>query len=386
MSVGALKLAPPTKPNVFSFVSSVSGLSFPGVEPLQMRIAVTMGDDLKHLRYLTKDNFDYKPMFSPRNDKITFFRTIPEAEAWETAQIMVMNSDGSNLHSVSGDMGFNMNPAWMRDGSDRVSWSHISDYTYLNYTQCLPGEWCPWRAYINCDTCGPDDIRTLSDHAELGELEKQGILPAEWAYDSFHDGRILLIRQLLDVADKTVRTVPYALKVSPPGTPHAQRMRAKEFFKLDGLDWNVFVHKVTLSPSERYMSYMRNGAEGAQYRKSMLCYCNLDGETLTLSNEVLISTDENTQYWDWYARFTYDEQYIIYSSNRGVGNFQIWRYHLESRTTTQLTELDLNFKYPCPVGMTTFNANPGGSVVDVKATPKKLMIQTLSANTTDRTA
>jgi len=78
---------------------------------------------------------DYKPITSPDGSMIAFFRVTNEADKetgdvslWRS-KICVMNADGTNVRELTGDDDFNGNLHWTRDGTNRITWWRITNYS-----------------------------------------------------------------------------------------------------------------------------------------------------------------------------------------------------------------------------------------------------------------
>eukprot|EP00930_Biecheleria_cincta_P046647 TRINITY_DN32193_c0_g1_i1.p1 TRINITY_DN32193_c0_g1~~TRINITY_DN32193_c0_g1_i1.p1 ORF type:complete len:1137 (+),score=170.12 TRINITY_DN32193_c0_g1_i1:49-3411(+) len=313
----------------FNFVSSVQLQSLPN----QMRIAVSSGRPgrMEDPKFLTERHWDFKPMYSPEDTKIAFFRCAEGATstgcyAAGTA-IHVMAADGSQAHALTDYNYSNWNPSWMRDRSDRVIWTRLTGKNI--------------RGWITCATCEPGSESQLSVDAELQDGQM------EWAFTSFSDGRVLMIRDIPRTGENGQRTEAYALTIGKAGGANSYHK-----FALVGIDWSGYVHKTFLSASERYLVYIKNAEhEGEAWTLTQLFYCEVDKNAMTFQNEVAITLD-NVGYYQWYPRMTPDDRYIIYSAN-GDGIYRIYAYELATETTRIVTQQTVDHWYPCPQGMTT---------------------------------
>ena len=103
------------------------------------------------ITYLTGSRYnDYKPVISPDNTKIAFFRAYSEGNnffLWNSS-ICVMNTDGSGLRELTDHKFMNTEPYWTRDGSNRITWSrmiHSSEgkmgtYSFRTTIDANPGD------------------------------------------------------------------------------------------------------------------------------------------------------------------------------------------------------------------------------------------------------
>jgi len=336
----------------FEFASAIS-------TPTDQRIAITRGNagGVSPPQYVTAaGNFDWKPQFTPGAARgggghITFFRCAADQKpkgggcyADKTA-IMVVDVAGTNVKPITAFLKgtANWNPTWTRDGSDRVLFTRHVDAT---------GE---FGGYITCATgvagCTPGQEKKLMPAAIRQQIQATGAYAMEWAHAGFADGRIMTVRILAAhgaTRDK-YRTELHALTLSDDTGDYEQNTYAQFKFGAN-IDWGPgnYVHKVHLSPSERYVAYQKNGDEGEDHSKSQLFWCKIDVKTMTLSDEVAF-TEKDAPGNQWYPRFTKDERHITYSSQED-GTFRVYAYAVAQKTTAKVTQRGENHWYPAPLG------------------------------------
>jgi hypothetical protein len=265
---------------------------------------------------------DYKPVYSPDGSQVTFFRVyeylgepVPE---WRS-KICVMNADGSGYRELTSGEYSDYIPYWTRDGSNDITFTRVA----IPFSQ---------RIYRTSPDAAPGEEELISDPENF-----------EHGYSTLEDGRMLIRREL-----------PFSYFLMTPnlgGTP------SYEPLSYSG-DEGTYLHKMTVSPSETKVAYMK--VEGltladilAQrvYLPAVIAYADFDPVNLRIENEVEITEfDDSTLVW--YPAWTADEKHILYAHSfdgRGV----IKAYSLEAGTTTQISSRDdeLDYRYPVPVGI-----------------------------------
>ena len=113
--------------------------------------------------FLESNHNDYKPITSPDGRYIAFFRVTNDADKetgdvsmWRS-KICVMNIDGSNMRELTGDAEFNGNLHWTRDGTNRITWWRISNYSGK------PGDYSRVKIWRTHPDAKPGEEEMLSD-------------------------------------------------------------------------------------------------------------------------------------------------------------------------------------------------------------------------------
>jgi len=258
---------------------------------------------------------DYKPVYSADGSQIVFFRVteylgepVPE---WRS-KICVMNEDGSGFRELTGGEYSDFVPYWTRDGRNEITFTRFA----LPLSQ---------RIYRTSPDADPGEERLISDPNFF-----------DFGYTTLSDGRMLVRREL---------PLGYFLL-----TPDSDGEPIYEELSYPVED--TYMHKMTVSPSETKVAYMKiEDITIAEiftqdvYYPAVIAYADFDAANLRIENEVVISEiDESTI--DWYPSWSPDEKHIIYAHS-GV----IMGYSLDTGVTTQLSSRDeLNSRYPVFVG------------------------------------
>jgi|GEM_PF-615670 len=281
------------------------------------RIAVSNSAN-SDIQWLTDgEQDDYKPAFSPDGSKIAFWRAIDYGNGfvgtWKS-KMCVMNADGSNFRELTGGDYLDSVPYWTRDGSNQIVFARLNNQGASVYRVSPDGE--------------PGDEELISD-------------PAFWeaGYSSLKDGRILLRRDF-----------PLGYFLLTPdldGTPTHEEI-SHPFGE------RTYLHKMTISPSENKVAYMK--VENITdtdiltqniYANAVIAYADFDAANLRIENEVVI-TEYDDSTFDWYPSWSPDEQHIIYTHSKVIR-----AYSLETGITEQISSHDeLDYRYPTIVGQT----------------------------------
>ena len=263
---------------------------------------------------------DYKPITSPDGTMIAFFRVTNEADKetgdvsmWRS-KICVMNVNGSNLRELTGDAEFNGNLHWTRDGTNRITWWRISNYSGE------PGDYSRvkiWRTHPGAE---PGDEEMLSDPGGPDYLR-------EFGYSHLKDGRMFMRR-----GSKTY----FLMTPDPVGAP--------KYEPVSYPDLPMYVHKVSISHDESKISYMKQSLEllpKSEYMGAVICVADFDAATATIANEVVI-TEPSFERIIWYTSFSPDDRSVIYADGG-----KIMLYDLASGSARQKsTDNTMEHRYP----------------------------------------
>ncbi len=252
---------------------------------------------------VTSGHKDFKPSWSKTGDKLTFFRRFSRSGGFNTwrTKICVVNIDGTGLRELTTGDYPDLNPTWTRDGSNMIIFNRYST---------VP-------AYKN-------QIFMISPDGKVGD-ERLVSHPSnayyEWAMSTLKDGRIFMDRTDSDFAKSFLLT-------PDPGKLGKYEEIKRPSEKL----W----HKLSISPSETKVAYMLdNDRSYATYKDVVIAIADFDVANLRVENQVII-TEMDPDSTCEYPRWTSDESCVIYDSNKS-GKYQIYAYHLESKTTTRIS-------------------------------------------------
>ena len=252
---------------------------------------------------LTSGYEDYKPSWSKKGDKITFFRLLeggPSTRVWKTA-LCVINTDGTGFKALSDGAYADFNMTWTRDGSNLIIFNrYINERNGLN------------RIYFIDPEGSAGDEQLVSDISQ----------DFEWAFCGLKDGR-LFIDSFTSPDYKSFLLTPDPGKV---GT-------YEEISRPTTYVW----HKLSVSPSETKVCYMLDmkKTSSESYIDSVLYYADFDINTVEVSNPVQI-TKLSMKYVDEYPRWSNDETIIVYDSNRNGVN-QLYGYRLSDGVTRRIS-------------------------------------------------
>jgi Tol biopolymer transport system component len=102
----------------------------------------TMNADGSNVRRLSPSpGYDIFPSWSPDGTKLVFTRVIDPGSGPpnQITEIMIMNADGSGVHTVLNNGAFNMEPRWSPDGSKILFMSTLGGNGVQIYTMAIDG-------------------------------------------------------------------------------------------------------------------------------------------------------------------------------------------------------------------------------------------------------
>lgn len=277
---------------------------------------------------------DYKPVPSPDGSQIAFFRALDYGKGqditWKT-RICVINADGSGLRELTSGDHMDTNPQWTRDGSNRIVWTRMESTLSLFGINIPLG----MNAYWTDPDAEPGDEERISKGWRY-----------EFVYSGLKDGRLLIRRE--------GQNAYYLMTPDPNGGATYQ--------ELSYPNRNTLLHKITISPSETRIAYMKvanagfsTNATPEAYSRAVIAYADLDVEALVIDNEVEV-TEFNEANTNWYASWTQDEDKLIYTCAgdcpEGPSIGQVFEYDLATRTTIRISGNDgLRYRYPAIKGV-----------------------------------
>lgn len=276
------------------------------------------------IQTITDSEFDdYKPVYSPDGSMIAFFRVFDyddfNQSNWKTI-ICVVNSDGTGFRELTTADNTNWNPMWTRDGSNQIIFTRVEG-----------------RSPLRSSVYRVDPYSNVGDAIRISSANFN-----EFSYSGLQDGRILVRRW------STLNGFSYHFLTPHENDPTYQRFN---------LNTNTYIHKVSVSPSENKVAYMRvigNGNVNV-FQSSVIAYADIDTNTQTISNEKVITPFEtNTAYW--YPAWSSDENHIVYGYTENLPNIEaigdIRAYNLETKKTSVLSSLPtLDYRYPNVIGV-----------------------------------
>ena len=241
---------------------------------------------------LTSGAQDYKPSWSMDGSRLTFFRMLEYEQGFGIARtnIAVIDSAGNHLRLLTSGEHPDFNPTWTRDGTKMILFTRYDREPSLRM-----------KIYMISPDGAPGDEILVSDPAFQYD---------EWASSGLKDGRIFIDR--IGNGFKTFILTP------EPG----KKGEYEEIARPTTLYW----HKLSVSPNETKVAYMRYGSNDRAFEDAVICYASLDLENRVMSNEVQV-TQANPNCVFEYPRWTGEEKYLIYDSNV-TGTFQIYAYRL----------------------------------------------------------
>lgn len=279
---------------------------------------------------------DYKPVPSPDGSKIAFFRAVDYGKGqditWKT-RICVMNADGSGFRELTSGDYMDTNPQWTRDGSNKIIWTRIAP------TLSLFG----WNAPLGMNVYWTDPDANPDEEEKISGGPPWQL---EFVYSGLKDGRLLVRREGRN---------EYYLMTPDPG-------RHPRYDRLSYPEPRTLLHKITISPSETKIAYMKvadagltTNATPEAYSHAVIAYADLDLENLVIDNEVEV-TGFNEANTNWYASWTRDEDALIYACAgdcpEGPSRGQIFAYDLATRVKKKISGNDaLQYRYPAIKGV-----------------------------------
>ena len=259
---------------------------------------------------LTSGFQDYKPSWSTDGSKLTFFRLLEYEEGFgiSRTKIGVIDADGNNLRLLTSGDYPDFNPTWTRDGTNMILFTRYDREPRLRM-----------KIFMIAPDGSPGDEILLSDPSFQYD---------EWASSGLKDGRIFIDR--IGNGFRTFLLRPVS----------GDKGLYEEVIRPTSLYW----HKLSVSPSETRVAYMRYGQGDRPFEDAVICYADLDLEQRIMSNEVVVTRSNPNCVFE-YPRWTKDEQYLIYDCNM-TGTFQIYAYRLSDGSARVISlDPDVNSMY-----------------------------------------
>jgi len=252
---------------------------------------------------VTSGHKDFKPSWSKTGDRLTFFRFLSKGRGFHTwrTKICVVNIDGTGLRELTTGDYPDFNPTWTRDGSNLIIFNrHSTKRGWMNQIFMIPPD----------GAVGDEQLVSHPSNASY-----------EFARSTLKDGRIFIDRIDSDFARSFLLT-------PNPGKLGKYDEVKRPTEKL----W----HKLSVSPSEKKVTYMLdNDRKLYTYRDVVIAIADFDVANLKVENQVIITEMDKDIIFE-YPRWVKDESCVIYDSNKS-GNFQIYAYHLDNKTTTKIS-------------------------------------------------
>lgn len=286
------------------------------------RIARTTSDGQRStVTWFTESKYnDYKPITSPDGTMIAFFRVTNEADKetgdvslWRS-KICVMNADGSNLRELTADADFNGNLHWTRDGTIRITWWRITNYSGR------PGDYSRVKIWRTHPDAKPGEEEMLSDPSGPDHIR-------EFGYSHLKDGRLFMRRG----SKKYFLMTP-----DPVGAPKYEEISYPYL--------PMYLHKASISHDESKISYMKQTLEElpkSEYMGAVICIADFDASIGAVTNEVVI-TEPSHKRIIWYTSFSPDDRSLIYAD---AGRIML--YDIGTGSTRQMSTDDtMEHRYP----------------------------------------
>jgi Tol biopolymer transport system component len=243
-------------------------------------------------RYLTTGFQDFKPSWSTDGSRLTFFRMLAYEQGFGISKtnLAVINEDGTGLRLLTSGDHADFNPTWTRDGTQMVLFTR-----YLRDPSDI------MKIYMISPDGSPGNEVSLSDPS---------FQYSEWASSGLKDGRIFIDR----IGDG-FRS--YLLTPNPGEKGTYEEVRRNTSY---------YWHKLSVSPSETRVAYMRYGPGDMAFEDAVICYADFDVGARVISNHVQVTQPDPNSVCE-YPRWTADEKYLIYDCNDS-GRFQVFAYRL----------------------------------------------------------
>ncbi len=245
---------------------------------------------------LTSGYKDYKPSWSKDGKRITFFGLHStgwlgalDLKRWRTS-ICVINADGKGFKELTSGKHQDFNPTWTWDGTNRILFNRYSrDGGWLNQVYWILPEGVPGEEQLISDPSYPY---------------------CEWVTGALKDGRSFV--------DRISETSFQSFLLTPePG----KAVKYEAIRRPTHLLW----HKLNISPSETRVTYMLDhDRRTGTFKDAVICYADFDVETLTISNQVMITRQDSGCICE-YPCWNRDESLILYDSNQS-GAYQVYAY------------------------------------------------------------
>lgn len=245
---------------------------------------------------VTSSGADHKPSWSADGKRFTFFRAFRYGsgfEKWRT-KIGVVDVDGKGERLLTSGQYPDFNPTWMRDGSNRIVFNrYLGGSTWKN------------RVYLTTPDANPGQEVLISDPRYAF---------FEWANGTLKDGRIVV-----DRIDNIPTRTTYLLTPAPGGRPKYEKLK-----RPTGNAW----HKLSVSPSETKVTYMLDHDGWVHtYEDAVIAWAELDVAERRIVNQRIV-TERHTGYIDEHPRWSRDEKFILFDSNRS-GQYQVYAFSVE---------------------------------------------------------
>lgn len=256
------------------------------------------------VRTVTSSGADHKPSWSADGKRFTFFRALRYGsgfENWRT-KVGVVGADGKGERLLTSGQYPDFNPTWMRDGSDRIIFNrYLGGSTWKN------------QVYLTTPDASPGDEVLISDPRYAF---------FEWANSALKDGRIVV-----DRIDNIPTRTTYLLTPNPGGKPKYEKLK-----RPTGNVW----HKLSVSPGETKVTYMLDYDGWVHtYEDAVIAWAEFDVAKRRIINQKIV-TERHSGYIDEYPRWSRDEKFILFDSNRS-GQYQIYAFSVESGTTAAVS-------------------------------------------------
>ncbi|MFT7559377.1 MAG: Tol biopolymer transport system component [Flavobacteriales bacterium] len=268
---------------------------------------------------LTDSEFDdYKPVYSPDGSMIAFFRVFDyqdfNVNSWLT-KICVINSDGTGFRELTTAADTNWNPMWTRDGTNQIIFTRLENLS-------------PFLS----------SVYRVDPNADIGDASRISSPSfGEFSYSGLQDGRIFVRRWSFTAG------FSYHLLSPSENNPTYQAFN---------LDSSTYIHKVSISPSEDKIAYMKviGNSAGNTFQNAVIAYADIDTNTMMITNEKIITPfDSNTAYW--YPAWTADESHILYAYTENFSDINaigdIRAFNLQTEETSIISsQPGLDYRYP----------------------------------------
>ena len=289
-------------PGVLTVASPVAGDKPQGTWAVSRDYSIAIVNTDGSFKAVTSSGADHKPSWSADGKRFTFFRALHYGsgfEHWRT-KIGVVNADGTGEKLLTSGQYPDFNPTWMRDSSNRIVFNrYLGGSTWKN------------QVFITTPDARPGQEVLISDPRYSY---------FEWANSTLRDGRVFV-----DRIDNIPNRTSYLLTPDPGGKG--------KYEKLSRPTSNAW-HKLSMSPSETKVTYMLDHDGWVHtYEDAVIASAEFDVAKKRIFNQKII-TERHTGYIDEYPRWTADEKFILFDSNRS-GKYEVYAYSLDTGQTHQ---------------------------------------------------